>query len=89
MAACSNGQHEVVRYLLSRGANVNLRAAGGVTAVLFAASSGDSALVSTLCEAGASLDAVRLEKDEHVRVDYHRYINNMLIGRPTMKMRVS
>lgn len=27
--------------------------------------------------------------DEHVRVDYMRYVNNMLIGRPTLRMRVS
>jgi hypothetical protein len=72
MAACSQGKHEVVRHLLTRGANVNLRAAGGVTALLFAATAKDSATVKLLCEAGASLDAVELGKREHVRVGARR-----------------
>ena len=29
------------------------------------------------------------DADEQVRVDYRKYINNMLIGRPPMKMRLS
>ena len=31
MAACSNGQNEVVQFLLEHGASVNLYASGGIT----------------------------------------------------------
>ena len=68
MAACSAGQHQIASLLIERGANVNLHASGGITALLFAVLSGDVTTVTKLLEANARLDAVELEKKERLKV---------------------
>ena len=68
MAASSNGQSEVVRHLLARGANVNVHAQGGITALMFATTGGFTDTVRVLLHAKASLEAVELERSDHVRV---------------------
>ena len=72
MAAASSGADDVVRLLLDRGANPSLHAAGGITALVFATSGGHASTVKMLLEAGASLDAVTLDRKDHVRVDGRR-----------------
>ena len=72
MAASSTGQAEMVKFLLSRGASINLHAQGGITALMFSAMSQDAGTVKLLCAARASPDAVQLERQDHVRIDGRR-----------------
>ena len=68
MAASSTGQLAIVEWLLERGANVNIRAAGGINALMFATSSRHTMVVQRLLAASADVDAVRLTHKDHVRV---------------------
>jgi hypothetical protein len=63
MAAVDFGHHELVRWLLSLGANVNARAAWGSqgTALHSAAWNGDLEMVKLLVAAGADITARDLE----------------------------
>jgi hypothetical protein len=72
MAAASAGADDVVRWLLDHGANPSLHAAGGITALVFATSGGHVSTVEMLLADGASLEAVTLEKKDHVRLDGRR-----------------
>jgi len=72
MAASSTGQAEMVKFLLSRGASINLHAQGGITALMFSAMSQDAGTVKLLCAARASPEAVQLERQDHVRIDGRR-----------------
>jgi hypothetical protein len=72
MAASSTGQAEMVKFLLSRGASINLHAQGGITALMFSAMSQDVGTVKLLCAARASPEAVQLERQDHVRIDGRR-----------------
>jgi E3 ubiquitin-protein ligase Mdm2 len=72
MAASSTGQAEMVKFLLSRGASINLHAQGGITALMFSAMSHDAGTVKLLCAARASPEAVQLERQDHVRIDGRR-----------------
>jgi len=72
MAASSTGQAEMVKFLLSRGASINLHAQGGITALMFSAMSQDASTVKLLCAARASPEAVQLERQDHVRIDGRR-----------------
>src|SRR5262249_52422491 len=58
MAAVDFGHHELVRWLLSQGANVNARAAGGAHTTLHSAAwNGDLEMVRLLVGAGADVSA--------------------------------
>jgi hypothetical protein len=72
MAASSTGQAEMVKFLLNRGASINLHAQGGITALMFSAMSQDAGTVKLLCAARASPEAVQLERQDHVRIDGRR-----------------
>ena len=76
MAASSTGQAEMVKFLLSRGASINLHAQGGITALMFSAMSQDVGTVKLLCAARASPEPVRLERQDHVRIDGRRTCPN-------------
>ena len=52
VSAGTDGRQEMVRFLLEKGANVNYRDSGGMTALLIAASNADSNLISLLLEKG-------------------------------------
>eukprot|EP00941_MAST-03F_sp_MAST-3F-sp1_P005468 g5468.t1 len=53
MLACQNGATEVARFLISKGANVNIRDKRGYTALLLAAQNGEAELMQVLLYAGA------------------------------------
>jgi len=72
MAASSAGQNEVVSWLLERGASINLHAQGGVTALMFATSSGNLETVKLLCAARAWVHAIQLEHGDHCRIGGRR-----------------
>ena len=76
MAASSTGQAEMVKFLLNRGASINLHAQGGITALMFSAMSQDVGTVKLLCAARASPEPVRLERQDHVRIDGRRTCPN-------------
>ena len=76
MAASSTGQAEMVKFLLNRGASIKLHAQGGITALMFSAMSQDVGTVKLLCAARASPEPVRLERQDHVRIDGRRTCPN-------------
>lgn len=72
MAAASAGNLEILSWLLEHGADPNLYASGGINALLFATTGRHSSAVSLLLGASASLEAVSLQKKDHVRVNGRR-----------------
>jgi len=72
MCAAAAGQTNAAEWLLQHEASVNLHAQGGVTALMFAVLGQDIATLKLLCAARASLDAVELEHQDHVRVEGRR-----------------
>jgi ankyrin repeat protein len=63
MAAVDFGHHEIVRWLLSQGANVNASVGWGVTALHSAAWNGDLEMVKLLVAAGADVSPRDAEHD--------------------------
>ena len=54
MTAVQTGQSEIVRLLLSKGADANVKAANGGTALALGLKRGDAAIIQALKDAGAT-----------------------------------
>ena len=56
MEASSSGHYEIVKLLLSHGADVNAQSSSGNTPLMYACASGHSEVVRSLLEAGANVE---------------------------------
>ena len=61
MMACMNGKKDIVKTLLSVGANVNVQTPTGETALMYASMIGRNDIVEMLLKAGAQVDLVTTE----------------------------
>lgn len=84
MLACLRGKKEAVQSLLAKGAEVNAKDSGGMTALMWASFSGQHDIVQHLLDKGA--DANMKDKDGQTAADWgdkHPAIVEMLKGNRT------
>jgi len=71
MYACSLGHEEIVNYLISKGASLNIKNKGGSSAIMEAASFGSLSIFKSLIEAGADLALVDNEGAHALHMGSH------------------